>query len=157
MATSSRPTCCSAGRGGVLKVSDFGIARVVRSVQPRERDAAGASEGVAHLVGAVIGTPEYMAPEQLIGGHTSPASDIYAAGIVLHECLSGTTPFDAETRVTFLAHKMDTPARPVPTVAVTRSDMRGSLEDVIARMMAPAPEDRPASASDLLAAFARID
>ncbi|MCC7055200.1 MAG: protein kinase [Gemmatimonadaceae bacterium] len=138
--------------GGVLKVSDFGIARVARGVNGMTTRG---SEAVGHLAGAVIGTPEYMAPEQLIGGAPTPASDIYAAGVVLHECLHGTTPFDAETRLTFLAHKLD--ATPVAPVRAVRAEGAGLLDALIARMMAPAPDARPRSASALFTEFSALD
>ena len=141
---------------GVLKLTDFGIARVVR-LASRERSPGESSrrEPVARLAGAVVGTPEYMAPEQLIGAAASVASDIYAAGVVLHECLTGATPFDAETRLTFIAHKLD--AAPVGVrstpVMLTPSS---ALEAVIARMMAPVPDARPASAALLFEEFAAL-
>ena len=150
-----KPANLLLGPGGVLKVSDFGIARVARGAHTAHGTSQAGSDAIAHLSGAVIGTPEYMAPEQLIGGPPTPASDIYAAGVVLHECLRGTTPFDAETRVTFIAHKLDaTPVQPMRAVRVAGT---GALEDIIARMMAPAPEARPQPASLLLEEFSQLD
>ncbi len=152
-----KPANLLLGPSGVLKLSDFGIARVVRQAA---RDASAPddarTETVGHLAGAVVGTPEYMAPEQLIGAQPTPASDIYAAGVVLHECLNGTTPFNAETRVTFIAHKLDaTPSaiRAVPSIVSTST----ALERVIARMMTPGLDARPQSAVDLFDEFAGID
>ena len=151
-----KPANLLLGPNGVLKLSDFGISRIVRLTT---RDAATHQEprgdSIARLSGATVGTPEYMAPEQLIGALPTPASDIYSAGIVLHECLTGTTPFEAETRMTFLAHKLDvTPAstRAVPAIVTASS----SLEAVIARMMAPTVDARPASAAWLSEEFAAI-
>ena len=151
-----KPANLLLGPNGVLKLSDFGISRIVRLTT---RDAATQQEtrgdSIARLSGATVGTPEYMAPEQLIGALPTPASDIYAAGVVLHECLTGTTPFEAETRMTFLAHKLDvTPAstRAVPAIVTASS----SLEAVIARMMAPTADARPASAASLSEEFAAI-
>jgi hypothetical protein len=69
---------------GVLKVADFGIAKVV-----------GGSTGLATRTGAVLGTPAYIAPEQAEGAAVTPATDVYAAGLVLYELLSGTRPFPA--------------------------------------------------------------
>ena len=152
-----KPANLLLGPNGVLKLSDFGIARVVRRAT---RDAAAHTdarrESVARLAGAVVGTPEYMAPEQLIGAAPSNASDIYAAGVVLHECLTGTTPFEAETRVTFLAHKMDaTPASPRAIPAIVKPS--SPLHAIIARMVTPTPEARPASAASLFEEFAASD
>ena len=152
-----KPANLLLGPNGVLKLSDFGIARVIRSAsRDANAQAAAREHTIARLAGAVVGTPEYMAPEQLIGAPASPASDIYAAGVVLHECLTGVTPFEAETRVTFIAHKLDsaaTKAKAVPAI-VTPSSVLGL---VIARMMAPAPDARPVSASALFEEFAAID
>src|SRR5437868_5871376 len=72
--------------GGVLKVADFGIAKVV-----------GGAATVATQAGHVMGTPAYMAPEQVQGGELTPATDIYALGTVLYQLLAGQLPFAAET------------------------------------------------------------
>src|ERR1019366_480023 len=112
------------GANGVLKVTDFGVARLIRGAVPeRERRAAEAAEAslVARLAGAVVGTPEYMAPEQLIGGPASARSDIYAAGVVLYECLTGVTPYSADTPAAFIARKFHATAPPAATrLAATR-------------------------------------
>jgi eukaryotic-like serine/threonine-protein kinase len=155
-----KPANLLIGPNGVLKVSDFGIARVVRhagqSATP-DTPHAHSTDRAPQIAGAVIGTPEYMSPEQLIGAAPSMASDIYSAGVVLHECLRGSTPFGAETRVTFLAHKLDAAGSREPRVAARPVPAATALEQLIAEMMAPAPDDRPASAGLLLEAFARLD
>src|SRR5439155_23806558 len=69
----------------VLKVTDFGIARVV-----------GGSETLATSAGQILGTPSYMAPEQAEGTELSPATDIYATGVMLYELLSGRLPYSDE-------------------------------------------------------------
>jgi serine/threonine protein kinase len=112
-------------------------------------------ETVGHLAGAVVGTPEYMAPEQLIGAAPSPVSDIYAAGVVLHECLTGTTPFDADTRLTFIARKLEPPV--APTRAVTLNSSTAGLDGVIARMMSASVDVRPDSALALFDELAQLD
>ena len=151
-----KPANLLLGPSGVLKVSDFGVARLVRRAAP---DAHPGDETprrtVGHLAGAVVGTPEYMAPEQLIGAAPSPSSDIYAAGVVLHECVTGTTPFAADTRVTFIAHKLA--ATTAPARVVTRSDAAAGLERLIAWMMSATPESRPESALVLFDELARLD
>jgi eukaryotic-like serine/threonine-protein kinase len=152
-----KPANLLIGPNGVLKVSDFGIARVVRTTSRDMSSATSRAGGVPQIAGAVIGTPEYMSPEQLIGGPASVASDIYSAGIVLHECLSGSTPFDAETRVTFLAHKLDAPAAAPNRPVAMAGSAATALEGLVARMMAPSPDGRPSSAADLLAEFAALD
>ncbi len=151
------------GPNGVLKVSDFGVARLVRDPWrgALPRDANDAAENTSRLRGAVIGTPEYMAPEQLIGGSATVQSDIYAAGIVLHECVSGTTPYRADTPMAFFAHKLDTPVSTVtpdshaPTMRAPRAS-NSVVKQIIAHMTAHDVGSRPISASVLLARFSRV-
>ncbi len=149
------------GSNGVLKVTDFGVARLVRD--PRRRapghDVSDVSTG--RVLGATLGTPEYMAPEQLIGGEATISSDIYASGIVIHECLTGVTPYRADTPMAFFQHKLA--GSPTTESAATRAaksplhvtDARysGSLERLISRMTAPEPGARASSATELLQAF----
>lgn len=157
------------GANGVLKVTDFGIARLIRGAVPeRERRAAQAAEAslLAQLAGAVTGTPQYMAPEQLIGGPASPRSDIYAAGIVLHECLTGTTPYGADTPMAFIARKLDVTAPPAePRLEATRLSvseaeatdiLRSELEALIVEMTRPEPGDRPGFAAELVERLGRM-
>ncbi|AHG88975.1 protein kinase [Gemmatirosa kalamazoonensis] len=138
--------------GGVVKVTDFGVARLVRG--PVGPDAA-------RIAGAVVGTPEYMAPELLLGSAPDVRADIYAAGVVLHECLTGETPFNADTPVAFFAHKLDeTPARgtPIPqgpTLAAPRG-IAAALGALVAQMTAADPAGRPASARAVYAMLLRI-
>lgn len=141
---------------GVLKVSDFGLARLTRRNLPDAASTPARRASVGHLAGAVVGTPEYMAPEQLIGAAPTVASDIYSAGVVLHECLRGTTPFEAETRLTFLAHKLD-PAPPLPSARPQPMPTGSALESIIARMMTPSVDTRPSSASAMFEALASVD
>ena len=151
-----KPANLLLGPSGVLKVTDFGIARIGRSAaEPAERD----TDALPHLAGATVGTPEYMAPEQLIGAPAGVASDIYAAGVVLHECLRGVTPFGADTRVSFIAHKLDTaaPAAPVARPVLDAARATTAFEAIVARMMTPSVERRPSSASALYEEIAQLD
>ncbi len=152
-----KPANLLIGPNGVLKVSDFGLARVGHRARREHPTAPVPQAALPQIAGAVIGTPEYMSPEQLIGAPPSAASDIYAAGVVLYECLRGTTPFDAETRVTFIAHKLDAASalreQPAPRV-LTRAT---ALESIVARMMAPTPDARPQSTAALTDELAALD
>lgn len=91
---------------GVVKVADFGIARVI-------------SEGATLVThgGEILGTPAYIAPEQAMGNALSPAADVYAAGTVLYELLSGQLPFD-NTRgaISMMRQHMFTDPRPIAGV-----------------------------------------
>src|SRR3989441_1616249 len=82
---------------GFLKVMDFGIARLANPPQGKGLTEAGTS----------IGTPDYMSPEQLSGGELDPRNDLYAAGVVLFECLTGRVPFEAETTWALVAKHLE--------------------------------------------------
>jgi serine/threonine-protein kinase len=107
-----------------------------------------------------------MAPEQLIGGPASPRSDIYAAGIVLLECLTGTTPYGADTPMAFIARKLDVTAPPAELrLAATRLSvseaeatdiLRSELEALIVEMTRPEPGDRPGFAAELVERLGRM-
>ena len=115
---------------GTVKLTDFGISRAVDSVPLTQ-------------TGQVLGTAQYLSPEQALGQSATAASDIYALGVVGHEMLTGERPFDTGSVVsTALAH-VNNPPPPLPhTVPV-------GLRDVISAAMAKDPADRPASAADM--------
>jgi serine/threonine-protein kinase len=160
---------------GLLKVADFGVATLVRrppthgASSPRDSSAA-AEEPVTppRLAGAVVGTPEYMAPELLLGAAPDARADLYAAGMVLHECLTGATPFQRDTPRAFLSQKLDASAAPPPPAAPPRPAFVGTgaggdagaepatLEAIVARLSAPDPADRPPSAAAVAALLARL-
>ena len=106
-----------------VKITDFGIAR--------------AAEGMALTeTGQVMGTPQYLSPEQAQGGTATPASDVYSLGVVAFECLAGRRPFVAETAVaTALMHLRE----PVPELP---DDVPAPLAAVVRRAMSKTPEDR---------------
>jgi serine/threonine-protein kinase len=126
---------------GVLKVMDFGIARLAKR-----------QSGVTQQ-GMVVGTPEYMAPEQLMGEDIDARADIYAAGCVIYECLTGSTPFTAENQITLIAKLLE--ETPIPP-NVVNGEVPQALSDLVMRTLSKKPDQRPASATelhDLLAAI----
>lgn len=86
---------------GRVKVMDFGLAK----------DAA---EAALTQEGMILGTPEYMSPEQARGDAVSPASDVYAVGVIAWEALSGRTPFRADSTVATLRMQCQDPVPPLP-------------------------------------------
>lgn len=123
----------------IMKLVDFGIAKLV---QPRSGAAA-----TRH--GVVVGTPGYMAPEQLLGMEVSAASDLYAFGIVLFEMLTGRRPFVARDEFELAQLTMLTPAPRLRELL----DQPGpaGLDELIAALLAKNPKDRPQSAADVKA------
>ncbi|MCB9740414.1 MAG: serine/threonine protein kinase [Deltaproteobacteria bacterium] len=126
------------GEKDFVKVLDFGLAKFVTG--DVERDSL-------TRAGYVVGSPEYMAPEQAIGSDVGPAVDIYAAGIMLYEMLTGDLPFDAETTAQVLRkHIMEGP--PEMRVHPGR-EISSALRKVVMRCLEKDPADRPPSAEAL--------
>ena len=112
---------------GRVLVADFGIAGVVA--------------GAAGLVtGEIIGTPEFMSPEQALGEDVDARSDLYSLGIVGYFTLSGTLPFEAEKATDVLAKQVTEPAPPLSTTAPL---VPRRLAQAIDRCLAKDPADRP--------------
>ncbi|MDO9456877.1 serine/threonine protein kinase [Nocardioides sp.] len=119
---------------GKIKVTDFGIARAADGV------------GITRT-GAVMGTPQYLSPEQAEGRPATAASDVYALGVVAYECLVGRRPFDADSPVaTALAHIRE----PVPTLPAR---VPADLAAVVTRALAKNPADRYADGAAFAAAL----
>ena len=69
-------------------------------------DASARASSIPQLAGATVGAPEYMSPEQMIGEEPTTQTDLYAAGVVLYECVTGATPFRTDSPLAFLAQKL---------------------------------------------------
>ncbi len=117
-------------------ITDFGLAR---------ETAAGA----ARLTGTldVIGTPAYMAPEQLNGGEITPATDIYALGIVMYEMLTGNVPYSGDTAIAMALRRLSEPA-PSPSTSVPGLDPQ--WEATVLHCLERRPEDRFANTEEIL-------
>ncbi|HMK11911.1 MAG TPA: protein kinase, partial [Acidimicrobiales bacterium] len=126
---------------GALKVTDFGIAAVV-----------GGDQTLANEQGEVIGTPAYMAPEQALGQSLSPATDVFAAGVLLYELLTGQLPYSADGGPveTLQRHAYDDPI-PITQVSPT---LPAPLAAVVMKALARRPEDRYQTAEEFGVALA---
>ena len=119
-------------REGRVKVADFGIAR------------AGASQMTE--AGSIIGTAQYLSPEQARGAPVEESSDLYSTGIVLYELLTGTVPFTGETPVEIAMKHLSQP--PEPPSATPARDPH-DLDLVVLRALAKEPADRYRSAAEM--------
>ena len=126
---------------GVLKVMDFGIARLVEHTT------------VLTQAGMVVGTPAYMSPEQLLGEDIDGRSDLYSAGVVLYECLTGRLPFDAASPITLIAKLLHDDAQPPSAL---NPDVPAPLSDLIVGLLAKQPTGRPRSAGELAKLLAQL-
>jgi serine/threonine-protein kinase len=116
-----------------VKITDFGIARAADAV-------------ALTRTGEVLGTPQYISPEQAEGSPATPASDVYSLGAVAYECLVGQRPFEADSPVaTAIAHLR----QPVPELPST---VPPALAAVVRRAMAKPPEERYADGTAFAAA-----
>jgi serine/threonine-protein kinase len=115
---------------GRVKITDFGIARIADQVP-------------LTATGQVMGTVQYLSPEQASGHPASPATDIYSLGIVAYEALAGKRPFTGESQVAIAMAQINEQPPPLPpTVAQP-------VQNLVMAMIAKKPEDRPATAADV--------
>jgi eukaryotic-like serine/threonine-protein kinase len=122
---------------GQAKVTDFGIAR------------AGASEMTE--TGSIMGTAQYLSPEQAQGHAVTGASDLYSIGVMLYEMLAGRLPFEGESAVSVALKHL---SEPPPAISQLRPDVHPALESVVMAALAKDPAHRWQSADDFAAGLA---
>ena len=128
-----KPANLMLDREGCVKVLDFGLAVAL--------DHADVSQ--ITRTGQTLGTPAYMAPEQILVSMSGPHSDLYALGCTLHEMLSGRPVFSASTAYAVMSKQVD--ERP-PPVRSQRPEVPTDLERLVFTLLEKKPEDRPPSA-----------
>jgi serine/threonine-protein kinase len=114
----------------LVKLLDFGIAK-------SRHDSRLTGQG------ELFGTPQYMAPERILGNDTGGSSDLYALGVVFFEMLSGELPFNAPDVATFFVKHMNEPAR---SLQALNSRVPARLDELVAKLLAKDPKDRPIDA-----------
>lgn len=132
-----KPSNILVDRQGDCYLTDFGIAKIVEGTL-----------GLTHS--GVIGTPQYMAPEQGESAKVDHRADIYAMGVVIYEMVTGRLPFDAETPFAVLMKHL---TEPLPLPRQLRPDLPEEVERVILKALAKNPADRFQTMRDLVTAF----
>jgi len=128
-------------RSGNVRIMDFGIARFQES------------KGLTDT-GAMIGTPEYMSPEQVEGKTIDPRSDIYSSGVILYEMLTGTVPFEGDTPLSVaVKHKTEMPREPKEF----NTQIPQQLNEVVLKCMAKNKDKRYQNTQDILKELVKIE
>jgi eukaryotic-like serine/threonine-protein kinase len=112
---------------GTVKLTDFGI-------------SLGANQAPMTSAGMVMGTAQYLPPEQAMGRAATPAGDVYALGVMAYECLAGHRPYTGSTQVDIAFAHVNQPLPPLP------ASVPAPVAAVVERMLAKDPAKRPASA-----------
>jgi predicted Ser/Thr protein kinase len=123
-------------RSGRVRLTDFGIANAA-----------------THETQGVIGTPQYMSPEQVRGVQLTPSTDLFSLGVILYQMMAGKPPFEAITPIALI--NRITTEEPVRLNRL-RSDIPDDVARIVALLLEKRPENRPASAQDLAAALGRL-
>ncbi len=125
-----------------LLLADFGLVKIVSEGQASQVRLTGA--------GAPVGTPEYMAPEQVMGGSVDGRADLYALGVVLYQMVTGVTPFQGDAPMQIAVQHLQTPP---PPASVLRKDLPVGAEQVIMKSLSKKPDERYLKAEEMVYAF----
>jgi len=131
-----KPANLLVGDGDTLKIVDFGLASMGHSTHSRLTQS-----------GILVGTPEYISPEQITGGEVDARCDLYSLGVVLYEAMSGQQPFSGANAVNVLFQHLEATVPPLSTVA---AGIPAAVNDVVMKAMSRLAGERPASALAML-------
>jgi serine/threonine protein kinase len=131
-----KPPNILVGEGDAVKIVDFGLASMAQHVGSRLTKS-----------GILIGTPQYMAPEQITGEKIDSRTDLYSLGVMMYEMFTGSQPFRGDTAVSILFNHLEGDIPPPHTVC---AEIPIELSDLIMAAMAKNPDHRPQTANDLL-------
>ena len=135
---------------GRVKVADFGIAKAVEDSEPERPHPSEALTGT----GSIVGTAQYLSPEQVDGRAVDGRADVYALGVVLYEMVCGRPPFTGDTDMAVaLKHITTSPLAP----RQVRAGIPKAMEALVLRAMAKRPEDRYQTAAELQTALLSVD
>ncbi|MCC6623995.1 MAG: protein kinase [Deltaproteobacteria bacterium] len=130
----------------LFAVTDFGVAK----------DLLAAPGETLTAQGVAVGTPAYMAPEQVTGERVDARADVYALGCMLFEALTGRRPFGSDERASVMSAHLLTAAPPLPDPLPSGERAPPELAALVARMLAKAPSDRPRDAREVLTTLERV-
>jgi eukaryotic-like serine/threonine-protein kinase len=122
------------GASGTVKVADFGIARITDAARTR--------------TGLMLGTPSFMAPEQMAGGRIDGRTDLYALGVMLFQLLTGVLPHASESMARLMYAIANEPA---PDLRSLRPELPEALARIVAQALEKRPDRRPADAARMAA------
>ncbi|MGB7069417.1 MAG: protein kinase [Pyrinomonadaceae bacterium] len=127
------------GEDNIIKVLDFGLARITRS------------DGRESISGVPAGTIDYMSPEQMLGGSSSPQSDVWSLGVLCFEIINGTRPFIGKTKEEIQASVIKDP--PLPSGSRTER----ATAEIVAKCLEKSPANRFASAAEMHARVVEVE
>jgi serine/threonine protein kinase/Tol biopolymer transport system component len=141
-------------RDGIVKILDFGLAKLVEKTDPETVDADAVTKALVQTEpGSVLGTVAYMSPEQVRGFAVDERTDIFSLGIVIYELVAGRTPFGGPTRSDLIVSLLD---REPPPLTRFAAETPAELERIVMKALAKDRDERYQTAKDLLIDLKRL-